>query len=133
MSCSSPETTGPYPSTTWSRIAHSAARLPVARSSGRCSSRCLAPRKPLATRRRTVVAPATILLVSTVDDHPGPSSPNRARYPLPACRTAPRLTPARSWLGGAWALHFLRRHVLYGRAPIVLYVRGDSRGRGGGG
>ena len=43
MSRSSPATTGAYPSTTWSKIAHSADELPAASSSGRCSSRCLRP------------------------------------------------------------------------------------------
>ena len=55
MSRSSPVTTGAYPSTTWSRIAHSAAAVPHASNSGRCSSRCLAPRSSLATPCRTVM------------------------------------------------------------------------------
>jgi len=48
-------TTGAYSSTTWSKIAHSAELLPAASSSGRCSSRRLAPRNSLATPWRTVI------------------------------------------------------------------------------
>ena len=55
MSCSSPATTGAYPSTTWSRIAQSADTLPAVSSSGRRSSRSLASRSSLATPWRTVI------------------------------------------------------------------------------
>jgi hypothetical protein len=55
MSCSSPATTGAYPSTTWSMIAQSADELPAASSSGRCSSRCRAARRSLATPCRTAI------------------------------------------------------------------------------
>ncbi len=55
MSCSSSATTGPYPSTTWSRIAHNAEPLPDSSSSGLRSSRSRAPRSSLAAPWRTVI------------------------------------------------------------------------------
>src|SRR6266581_1301749 len=75
MSRSSPATTGAYPSTTWSRIAHSADVLPAVSSSGRCSSRCLAPRNSLATPCRTVITEVgfgeiSVLTRGAQDDQP---------------------------------------------------------------